>query len=228
MEKKAEKKIKNIKLTEKEKQILEFMNKQVQDKGYPPSVREICKAVGYKSTSTVHRYLEKLMENGYIHKDPSKPRALKILNPIKDTKSKVISSNLKSYNNDFNHQIANVPIVGRVTAGKPILAVENIEDYFPIPAEFTKNAEAFMLKVEGESMIEAGILNGDLVLVRQQNSANNGEIVVALIEDEATIKTFYKEKDYFRLQPQNSGMEPIIVKDNLSILGKVIGVYRRL
>jgi repressor LexA len=221
-----------VKLGEREKQILNFINQQVNKKGYPPSVREICKAVGFKSTSTVHRYLERLMRYGFIHKDPSKPRALKIIydfdNSTEKSAEKHSLNSKDSLANSTSNGITNVPIVGKVTAGMPILAVENIEDTFPVPSELVQDTTAFMLKVQGDSMINAGILSGDFVLVRQQNTANNGDIVVALIGDEATVKTFYKEKNYFRLQPQNNYMEPIIVKDNLFILGKVIGVYRKL
>ncbi|HHV99476.1 MAG TPA: transcriptional repressor LexA [Clostridiaceae bacterium] len=211
------------KLNEKQQQILDFVNRQVKEKGYPPSVREICSAVGFKSTSTVHSYIKKLEELGLIEKDPTKPRALKVLRkgangPTKD--------GLEEFY--YRKELVDVPIVGKVTAGQPILAVENIEDTFPMPANLLHNSTAFMLRVQGDSMIEAGILDKDLVLVRQQNTAENGDIVVALINDEATIKTFYKEKGYVRLQPQNSSMEPIIVKDNLTILGKVIGVFRKL
>lgn len=210
----------NKNITEKQQKILDFVNKQVEKNGYPPSVREICDAVGFKSTSTVHAHLEKLMQKGLLHKDPTKPRALKVLNDHNN------SSQFSSKNYYLEKDLVDVPIIGRVTAGKPILAVENIEDTFPLPASFTQNSDVFMLRVQGDSMINAGILNNDLVLVRQQPTANNGDIVVALIEDEATVKTFYKEKDHIRLQPQNPYMEPIIVKDNCSILGKVIGVFR--
>lgn len=211
------------KLTEKQQQILDFVRKQVEEKGYPPSVREICSAVGFKSTSTVHSYIKKLEELGMIEKDPTKPRALKVL---KKDKNEATYNKLEGYYS--RKELVDVPIVGKVTAGQPILAVENIEDTFPIPADILHNSTAFMLRVQGDSMIEAGILDNDLVLVRQQNTAENGDIVVALIGDEATIKTFYKEKGYVRLQPENSSMEPIIVKDNLTILGKVIGVFRKL
>jgi len=211
------------KLNEKQQQILEFVNRQVKEKGYPPSVREICSAVGFKSTSTVHSYIKKLEELGLIEKDPTKPRALKVLNKGINESTK---DNLEKYYS--RKELVDVPIVGKVTAGQPILALENIEDTFPIPASILHNSTAFMLKVQGDSMIEAGILDKDFVLVRQQNTAENGDIVVALIGDEATIKTFYREKEYVRLQPQNSNMEPIIVKDNLTILGKVIGVFRKL
>ena len=210
------------KSNDKQQKILEFVNRQVEEKGYPPSVREICSAVGFKSTSTVHSYLEKLKKNGIIQKDPTKPRALKVVGGKKHTQT----SNVDQY---FSRkELVDIPIIGKVTAGQPILAVENIEDTFPLPVDFVQNSSAFMLRVRGESMIEAGILDNDLVLVKQQSTANNGDIVVALIEDEATVKTFYKEKDYIRLQPQNQFMKPIIVRDNLSILGKVIGVFRRI
>ncbi|EOD01737.1 transcriptional repressor LexA [Caldisalinibacter kiritimatiensis] len=201
-------------LTQKQLEILQFIKSEIQTKGYPPAVREICKAVNLRSTSTVHGHLSKLEKKGYIRKDPTKPRAIEVLD--KDTD-----------NNLPNKEIIHVPIVGKVTAGQPILAVENIEDTFPLPVEFTENSDIFMLTVTGESMIDAGIFDNDYVLVRKQNYANNGDIVVALIEDEATIKRFYKEKDYIRLQPENKYMEPIYVKE-LKILGKVIGVFRRL
>lgn len=204
-------------ISEKQQQILDFLDSQIKEKGYPPSVREICEAVGLKSTSTVHGYLERLEKKGLIQKDPSKPRALKIINGSK-------SNNHSNYSG--TKELVDVPIVGKVTAGQPILAVENIEDTFPLPVEYTRNSDVFMLKVRGESMIEAGIFNGDFILVKQQSSANNGEIVVALIGEEATVKTFYKESGYIRLQPENQYMEPIIVKD-ASILGKVIGLYRK-
>lgn len=211
------------KITEKQQQILEFLNKQVEEKGYPPSVREICNAVGLKSTSTVHAYLEKLEKKGMIQKDPTKPRALKVLSG--ENKGNAVK-NIEDYY--LRKELVDVPIIGKVTAGQPILAVENIEDTFPIPADFLQNSTAFMLRVRGDSMVEAGILNNDLVLVKQQSTANNGEIVVALLGDEATVKTFYKEKGFVRLQPENQYLEPIIVKENISILGKVIGVFRRL
>jgi len=208
-------------IKEKQEEILEFLNKEVAQKGYPPSVREICLAVGIKSTSTVHSYLEKLSKGGFIQKDPTKPRALKIMN----AKSTQVNDTKDYYN---RKELVDVPIIGKVTAGQPILAVENVEDTFPLPVDFVQNSTAFMLKVQGDSMIEAGIFDRDLVLIKQQSTANNGDIVVALIGDEATVKTFYKEKDYVRLQPENQYLEPIIVKENLSILGKVIGVFRKL
>jgi len=197
-------------LSDKQKRILDFLKKELVDKGYPPSVREIRKAVGLKATSTVHGYLERLEKKGLIRRDPSKPRAIEILDDISPIAKK---------------ELVNVPIVGKVTAGQPILAVENIEDTFPLPVEYLHNSDVFMLTVKGESMKEAGILDGDYVIVRQQQTANNGDMVVALIEDEATVKTFYKENDYIRLQPENSDMDPIIVRD-VTILGKVIGVIR--
>lgn len=214
----------NRKPNNKQQQILDFVNTQVEEKGYPPSVREICSAVGFKSTSTVHGYLEKLEKNGLIIKDATKPRALRVVG------SKKSSQRDNSIPKDYysRRELVDVPIVGKVTAGLPILAVENIEDTFPLPVDYVQNSTAFMLKVQGDSMIEAGILDKDLVLVKQQSTAINGEIVVALIGDEATVKTFYKEKGYVRLQPQNQYMDPIIVRENLAILGKVIGVFRRL
>lgn len=199
-------------LSEKQRKILEFLKKEIITKGYPPSVREICDAVGLKSTSTVHGYLERLEKKGLIRRDPTKPRAIEIL----DDSTYV-----------FKKELINVPIVGRVTAGQPILAVENIEDTFPIPAQYlhNNNNDVFMLTVRGDSMIEAGILDGDLVIVEKRSTAQNGDIVVALIEDEATVKTFYKEKNHIRLQPENPDMEPIIVYDVI-ILGRIIGVIR--
>ncbi len=210
----------------KQQEILDYVNKCVYENGYPPSVREICAAVGFKSTSTVHAYLQKLTDSGVLQKDPTKPRAIKILNNSnKPAKAAKTSSEENYYT---SREMVEVPIVGKVAAGQPILAVENITDTFPLPVDFVQNSTAFMLRIQGDSMIEAGILDKDFVLVRQQSTANNGDIVVALIEDEATCKTFYKEKDHIRLQPENSRLEPIIVKDNLSIVGKVIGVFRRM
>ena len=210
------------KLSDGEQKILDFVNSEIDDKGYPPSVREICSAVGFKSTSTVHGYLEKLEKNGLIQKNPTKPRALKVMNRPKNVPAN------KEQGFYSKREMVEVPIVGKVTAGQPILAVENIEDTFPLPVDFVQNSTAFMLKVQGDSMVEAGILDRDFVLVKQQSIANNGDIVVALLGEEATVKTFYKEKDYFRLQPENQYLDPIIVKDDLSILGKVIGVFRKL
>ena len=210
-------------INKREKAILKFIEKQVVTNGYPPSVREIGKAVGLKSTATVHGYLESLEKKGYIKKESQKGRTLKLLK----------GGNLEGEQTSFdkpvytNKEMVDVPVVGKITAGAPILAVENVTDSYPIPIDFVGNCESFMLTVRGESMIEAGILDGDYILVRKQNTATNGEIVVALIEDEATVKTFYKETDHIRLQPENSTMDPIIVP-NCEILGKVIGVFRKM
>ena len=210
-------------LNKREKAILKFIEKSVEEHGYAPSVREIGKAVGLNSTATVHGYLARLQKEGYIRKENNKGRTLKLL---KNSSGNSIEENNKK---DFytERELVDVPLVGKITAGAPILAVENITDTFPIPIDFVGNSESFMLTVRGESMIEAGILNGDYILVRKQNNANNGEIVVALIDEEATVKTFYKEKDHIRLQPENSTMDPIIVPD-CKILGKVIGVFRKM
>lgn len=201
------------KISKRQEDILSFIKEEVKKKGYPPSVREIGEAVGLASSSTVHGHLARLESKGFIRRDPTKPRAIEVLDPegLEAMKPGVI----------------NVPLVGKVTAGLPITAIENIEEYFPLPESFgTTEDKLFMLEIVGNSMIEAGILNGDHVVVKQQQTANNGEIVVAMTEDdEATVKRFFKEKDYFRLQPENSSMDPIIV-DNVSILGKVVGVYR--
>lgn len=199
-------------LTEKQFDILMFIKKEILNRGYPPAVREICKGVGLKSTSTVHSHLQKLEEKGYIRKDATKPRAIEVIDQDEyiDFKPK---------------ETVNIPIVGRVTAGQPILAVENIEDTMPIPSEIIKDQKAFILKVQGESMINAGIIDGDKVLVKKQDVAENGDIIVALLGEEATLKRFYKEKDHIRLQPENDTMEPILSKD-VRVLGKVIGLYR--
>ena len=197
-------------ITNKQKKVLEFIKKELQSKGYPPSVREICNGVGIKSTSTVHAYLERLEKEGYIRRDPTKPRAIELLDDTTFFSKK---------------ETVNIPVVGQVTAGKPILAVENVEDTFPLPAQFLPNSDVFMLSVKGDSMIEAGIFDGDYVIVKQQEYADNGDIVVALIDDEATVKAFYMEKDHIRLQPRNPYMAPIIL-DHVTILGKVIGVIR--
>ena len=198
------------KISDKQREILEYIKAEILNKGYPPAVREICEAVKLKSTSSVHAHLETLEKNGYIRRDPTKPRAIEIVDE------------------NFNltrREMVNVPIVGRVAAGEPILAVENIENYFPIPAEFMPNEQTFILQVQGESMVNAGILDGDYILVEQQTTANDGDMVVALVDDSATVKTFYKEDGHYRLQPQNSYMEPIIV-DNVEIIGKVISLFR--
>ena len=211
-------------LNKREKDILKFIQRNVENKGYPPSVREIGKAVGLSSTATVHSYLAKLTEKGYIKKENQKGRTLKLL---KGADNKEITKTKESKNYYTGRELVDVPVIGKITAGEPILAVENITDTFPIPIDFVGNSESFMLTVRGESMIEAGILNGDYILVKKQNTANNGEIVVALIGEEATVKTFYKEKDHIRLQPENSTMDPIIVPD-CQILGKVAGVFRKM
>ena len=200
------------KMSPKQKEILEYIKSQILDRGFPPAVRDICEAVHLKSTSSVHSHLETLEKNGYIRRDPTKPRAIEILDD--------------SFN-FLRREMVNVPVIGRVAAGEPILAQQNIEDYFPIPVEYMPNKQTFMLSVKGESMINVGILNGDIVLVEQKDNADNGEIVVALIEDGATVKTFYKEEGVIRLQPENDTMDPIIVED-AQILGKVIGVFRFL
>ena len=209
-------------INKRERAILDYIEKQSQVNGYPPSVREIGKAVGLKSTATVHGYLAKLEEKGYIKKESQKGRTLKLL---KGSSGKATTESRKDFYT--GREMVDVPVIGKITAGAPILAVENITDTFPIPIDFVGNSESFMLTVRGESMIEAGILDGDYILVKKQNVDNNGEIVVALIEDEATVKTFYKEKDYIRLQPENSTMDPRIVPD-CKILGVVGGVFRKL
>ncbi|MHC0037105.1 transcriptional repressor LexA [Pseudoneobacillus sp. C159] len=203
------------KISKRQQDILEFIKEEVRAKGYPPSVREIGEAVGLASSSTVHGHLNRLESKGLIRRDPTKPRAIEILDES--------SSPLPT------HNVINVPIIGKVTAGLPITAIENVEEYFPLPASFgSSDDHIFMLEIMGDSMIEAGILDGDYVVVKQQRTANNGEIVVAMTdEDEATVKRFFKEKDHFRLQPENSSLEPIILQ-NVSILGKVIGVYRNI
>ena len=215
---------KALELNKREKAILKFIEKKIKEDGYPPSVREIGKAVGLSSTATVHGYLAKLREKGYIKKEDKKGRTLKLL---KGGNGEPISNENIGKNFYSQKELIDVPLVGKITAGMPILAVENVTDTFPIPIDFVGNSDCFMLTVRGESMIEAGILDGDYILVRRQNSASNGEIVVALIDDEATVKTFYKEKDHIRLQPENSTMDPIIVP-NCEILGKVIGVFRKM
>lgn len=198
------------KISAKQKEILEYIKAQILERGFPPAVRDICEAVHLKSTSSVHSHLETLEKNGYIRRDPTKPRAIEILD---DTF------------NLLRREVTNVPILGRVAAGEPIFAEQNIENYFPIPVEMLPNSATFMLKVRGESMVNAGILDGDMVLIKECSDASNGDMVVALIEDSATVKTFYKEDGHIRLQPENDFMEPIIV-DDVAILGKVIGVFR--
>ncbi len=215
-------------LKERERKILAYMKEEIRIKGYPPTVREICTAIGIKSTSTAHKDIENLVRQGYLVKDPSKPRALMVVEP--DSQENHLDPSVELSREMAVPDIVEIPIVGRVAAGTPILAEQNIEDSFPIPARYAVGGTHYMLKVRGESMIEAGILDGDLILVRQQETANNGEIVVAMIdgfESEATVKTFYKEEDHVRLQPENPTMSPIIVKD-VKILGKVQGVFRYL
>jgi repressor LexA len=198
------------KITDKQREILEFIKQNILLKGYPPSVREICEAVRLKSTSSVHSHLETLEKNGYIRRDPTKPRTIEILDDEFGVQRK---------------ELVNVPILGRVAAGLPILAEENIEGYYPIPAEFLPNKPAFMLNVHGESMINAGILDGDQVICEEASTAENGQIVVALIDDSATVKRFYRENGQIRLQPENDHMPPILV-DDVQILGRVIGLLR--
>ncbi|MCI9149970.1 MAG: transcriptional repressor LexA [Lachnospiraceae bacterium] len=198
------------KISEKQREILEYIKSEILNKGYPPAVRDICEAVHLKSTSSVHSHLETLEKNGYIRRDPTKPRAIEIIDD---------SFNL------VRREVVNVPLLGRVAAGEPLLAVENVESYFPIPAEYMPNQECFMLTVKGESMVNAGILDGDEILVQRQSDAQNGDMVVALLDDSATVKTFYKEDGYYRLQPENDTMDPILV-DHVEILGKVFGIMR--
>lgn len=209
-------------LNKREKTILKFIEKQIMTDGYPPSVREIGQAVGLSSTATVHGYLERLEKKGYIKKKDKKGRTLRLLKGSTGETKKTSSKDFYT-----QKELVEVPVVGKITAGMPILAVENVTDTFPIPIDFVGNSDCFMLTVRGESMIEAGILDGDYILVKKQNNANNGEIVVALIEDEATVKTFYKENGHIRLQPENHTMDPIIVPD-CKILGKVAGVFRKM
>ena len=199
------------KITAKQKEILEYIKVQILERGYPPAVREICEAVHLKSTSSVHSHLETLEKNGYIRRDPTKPRAIEIC----DDSFQMVRTEMIS-----------LPVVGNVAAGQPILAEENIESYFPIPAEFIPGGDpSFILKVRGDSMINAGINNGDQIFVQRCSTARNGDMVVALIDDSATVKTFYREKGHIRLQPENDNMDPIIVND-CKILGKVFGVFR--
>ena len=201
-------------ITPKQQEILDFLKKEILMKGYPPAVREICEAVHLKSTSSVHSHLETLEKNGYIRRDPTKPRAIEIID------------------DSFNYlrtetEIASIPVIGTVAAGQPLLAVENITDYFPFPANLLPNKETFILRVKGDSMINMGILDGDYIIVEQTNTAQNGEVIVALVDDSATVKRFYAEDGHFRLQPENDFMEPIIV-DHVEILGKVIRLIRTL
>lgn len=200
----------NTTLNVQEKRVFDYLKEQIREKGYPPSVREICAALGFKSTSSAHQYIARLAEKGYIDKGDLKTRAIKIVG---------------------DEPTISIPIVGKVAAGEPILAQENIEDYFSIGESFFSQSDlkndTFVLKVQGESMINAGINNGDYIIVTRQDTARNGQIVVAMIDGDATVKTFYKEKDYVRLQPENDTMEPIIVKD-VQIVGKVVGLFRKI
>ena len=200
------------KISPKQQEILEYIKSQILERGFPPAVRDICEAVHLKSTSSVHSHLETLEKNGYIRRDPTKPRAIEILD--------------ESFN-FTRREMVNVPMVGRVAAGEPLLAEQNVENYFPIPMEFMPNNQTFMLRVKGDSMINVGIFDGDLVLVEQRQTDRNGEVIVALVEDGATVKRFFKEEGVFRLQPENDALDPIIVKE-VQILGKVIGVFRFL
>ena len=198
------------KITAKQQQILDYIKEEILRKGYPPTVREICEKVGLRSTSSVHSHLATLEENGYIRRDPTKPRAIEIID------------------DEFGlarREMSNIPVVGSVAAGEPLLAVENIEDYFSLPTEFLPNNETFILKIQGESMINIGFYDGDFLIVEKVNSANNGDVVVALIDDSATVKRFYKEDGHIRLQPENDNMDPIIVPD-CEILGRVHSLYR--
>ena len=197
-------------ISAKQSAILEYIKSQILNKGYPPSVRDICEAVDLKSTSSVHAHLESLEKNGYIRRDPTKPRAIEIID------------------DNFNlvrREVVNVPILGRVAAGEPILAVENVENYFPIPAEYMPNEDTFILTVKGDSMVNMGIYEGDQIIVQKQNTASNNDVIVALVDDSATVKRFFKENGHFRLQPENDYMDPIIVNE-VEILGKVIGLIR--
>ncbi len=195
-------------LTPRQRQVLQFIREEILSQGYPPSVRDICRGLGLRSSSTVHAHLSQLEAKGFIRRDPSKPRAIEVLV-------------------DRREGVVPVPIIGRVTAGEPILAVENLEGTLPLPESFTGTGDTFLLRIRGDSMVGAGILDGDYVLVNQQDTADNGDIVVALLGEEATVKKFYREKDNIRLQPENEGLEPIITRD-LRVLGKVIAVLRQL
>lgn len=215
----------------KQKEILDYIKKEILTKGYPPTVREICTAVNLKSTASVYFHLNALEEKGYIARDPDKPRAIEILDEdFQDLRvgslSSASESGISEKSAAGNETVAQIPVVGRVAAGTPLLAVEQIETYFPMPVDRLPNAQCFILKVRGDSMINAGIFSGDYVIVEKTPSADNGDIVVALLDDSATVKTFYREKDHIRLQPENDSMDPIIVRDQLEILGKVFGVLR--
>lgn len=198
------------KISAKQQEILEYIKESILKKGYPPAVREICEAVHLSSTSSVHSHLETLEKNGYIRIDPTKPRTIEICDDSFQM---------------MRREMTSIPVIGRVAAGQPILATENIEGYFPLPVEYVPNADTFILKVKGESMINAGIFDGDIIFVEKTNNVRDGDTVVALIDDSATVKTFYKEAGHIRLQPENDSMEPIIV-ENCEIIGKVFGVFR--
>ena len=206
------------KISAKQREILEFIKEEILKRGYPPAVREICEAVHLKSTSSVHSHLETLEKNGYIRRDPTKPRAIEVMDD--DFQSVRTDSFVNAPT-----EMVNIPVVGTVAAGQPILAQENIESYFPMPVHMVPNSETFVLKVKGDSMINVGIYDGDSIFVEKCETARNGDLVVALVEDSATVKTFYKENGHYRLQPENDSMDPIIV-DHCEILGKVIGLVR--
>ena len=210
------------KISVKQREILEFIKSEILQRGYPPAVREICEAVHLKSTSSVHSHLETLEKNGYIRRDPTKPRAIEIMD---DDFQSVRLGSSENISNAISTEMVNIPIVGTVAAGRPILAQENIESYFPMPVHMVPNAETFVLKVKGDSMINVGIYDGDSIFVEKCETARNGDMVVALVEDSATVKTFYKENGHYRLQPENDTMDPIIV-DECQVLGKVFGVFR--
>lgn len=210
------------KISAKQREILEFIKSEILQRGYPPAVREICEAVHLKSTSSVHSHLETLEKNGYIRRDPTKPRAIEIMD---DDFQSVRLGSSENISNAISTEMVNIPIVGTVAAGQPILAQENIESYFPMPVHMVPNAETFVLKVKGDSMINVGIYDGDSIFVEKCETARNGDMVVALVDDSATVKTFYKENGHYRLQPENDSMEPIIVEE-CQVLGKVFGVFR--
>lgn len=210
------------KISAKQREILEFIKSEILQRGYPPAVREICEAVHLKSTSSVHSHLETLEKNGYIRRDPTKPRAIEIMD---DDFQSVRLGSSENISNAISTEMVNIPIVGTVAAGQPILAQENIESYFPMPVHMVPNAETFVLKVKGDSMINVGIYDGDSIFVEKCETARNGDMVVALVDDSATVKTFYKENGHYRLQPENDSMDPIIV-DECQVLGKVFGVFR--
>lgn len=214
----------NGRITPKQQEILDFMKSRILEKGYPPSVREICEAVSLKSTSSVHAHLETLEKNGYIRRDPAKPRAIEIMDSaFNQTMKESFIQN--PTDNEYSRELVNIPMVGTVAAGEPLLAVENVTDYFPVPIDMLPNAETFMLRVKGDSMINMGIYEGDQLIVERKNTASNGEVIVALVDDSATVKRFYKENGHYRLQPENDDMDPIIV-DHCEIIGKVIGLIR--